>query len=503
VAGGGADIDIEGLRWRPARRRTPVLDGLDLHIPAGQRVIVVGPSGAGKSTLLRAIAGLLLAAGHGELSGRVEIAGRSVGDGTRTHTSVGLLLQDPQAGVVAETVGRDVAFGLENERVPREQIWPRVATALSQTGLAVELGHPTATLSGGEQQRVALAGSLVLGSRVTLLDEPTSMLDDEAAESVREAVRHDVASRGSTLVVVEHRLEGWLDFADRLVVMGRDGSVVADGPPREVLRHHAAGLAAQGVWVPGLGAPQPLAIDAALLEPFRPATATLVRADDVRVDLRAGLTGSRRTRTVLASVDACISAGRVLAVTGPSGAGKSTLVSVLAGLLRPTGGTVEAASELAVGVERRPWRWRSTDLVSRLSWVPQLPEHGVVARTVEDEVMASSRSCGRDQTWTRRRADGLLEILGLDHLRATSPYHLSGGEQRRLMVAASLAHGPSGVLFDEPTVGQDRLTWSAVVGVAASARSAGAGIAVASHDALATAALADETLRLQGGVRVA
>ena len=124
----------------------------------------------------------------------------------------------------------------------------------------------------------------------------------------------------------------------------------------------------------------------------------------------------------------------------------------------------------------------------------------MVAATVHDEVLAAGRSCGRSPSWAGRRADGLLEYLGLSHLRGASPYHLSGGEQRRLMVAAALAHGPNGVLLDEPTVGQDRLTWAAVVGAVAAARSAGCGVAVASHDALAASALCDDRLDLEHGL---
>jgi energy-coupling factor transport system ATP-binding protein len=189
-----------------------------------------------------------------------------------------------------------------------------------------------------------------------------------------------------------------------------------------------------------------------------------------------------------------------LAVTGASGAGKSTLVSVLAGLLKPTSGAVVAAEQLTVRSERRPWRWSSRDLAERFSWVPQTPEHGVVAATVDAELAAASAACGREPGEVRHRADGLLTSLGLAHLRSASPYHLSGGEQRRLMVAAALVHGPAGVMLDEPTLGQDRLTWAAVMGVLAASRAAGTGLAFASHDQPAVHALADAELRLERGV---
>jgi energy-coupling factor transporter ATP-binding protein EcfA2 len=152
---GGASVRVEGLTWRPLRRRTPVLKSLDLSLAAGERVLLAGPSGAGKSTLLRALAGVLGTESAGDLSGHVTVEGGS-------SPRVGFLQQEPLAGVVAETAGRDVAFGLENLAVPREQIHTRVADALSDVTFPHGPEHPVAALSGGELQRLMLAGALVL-----------------------------------------------------------------------------------------------------------------------------------------------------------------------------------------------------------------------------------------------------------------------------------------------------------------------------------------------------
>ncbi len=474
-----------------------MLRGLDLHIPAGQRVLLAGPSGSGKSTLLRALAGLLLTAADGDLSGLVLIGGVPVGE---SDDRPALLMQDPTAGIVAETVGRDVAFGLENLGVAQPDIWPRVAAALHSSAFPYPPGHSTSALSGGESQRLALAGSLVLASPVLLLDEPTSMLEPDAASDVQDAVRRHADALQATTVVVEHHLEPWLDFAERLVVLDADGTLVADGHPRTVLRERRDYLADAGVWVPGMPPPQLTPVPADLVAPWREGPPELVRADDVTLALRDRPRRAGSTPTVaLSDVDATVSSGQVLAVTGASGAGKSSLVSVLAGLRRPTGGTVLAAAELATRRGREPSRWGSRDLAARLAWVPQIAEQGMVGRTVGEEVLVAARACGRDLHEAGRRAAGLLEMFGLAPLAQASPFHLSGGEQRRLMVAAALVAGPYGLLLDEPTVGQDRRTWAAVLGAVSAARSAGAGVALATHDRPAVEAVADTTLQLVDG----
>lgn len=404
---------------------------------------------------------------------------------------------------MAETVGRDVAFGLENLGVPRDSIWSRVEEALTATGFPYPPDHPTSALSGGETQRLALAGGLVLGSRVLLLDEPTSMLDPAATAAVHRSIRQFAEDRHPTMIIVEHHLDPWLDFADRLVVLSRDGEMVADGTPHRVLAELGDSLLPEGVWVPGLPAPRLAIPPASLVAPWAAGPAELVRAEAVWLERTTWL--SRQSMPpvqALRGVDAVLRTGQALAVTGPSGAGKSSLVSLLAGLVAPTAGSVRAAPELATSRGREPRRWRSRDLAARLAWAPQSPEHGIVTGSVRDEVTVAARACGRDVAETDRRATGLLEFLGLSSVADASPYHLSGGEQRRLMVAAALVNGPYGLLLDEPTVGQDRLTWAAVTGALAGARSAGAGVALATHDLLAVDAVADETLILDDGVVV-
>ncbi len=475
-----------------------MLEDLDLQIAPGEKVLLAGPNGSGKSTLLRAIAGLLLTADVGDLSGRVSIDGSPPQE---RPGQVGLLLQDPSAAVVSDRVGRDVAFGLENVSVPRAQMPQRVRRALAAAQFPYDENRRTAALSAGETQRLALAGTLAMSPRVLLLDEPTSMLDEANAERVRRAVLEVCAERGTTLVVVEHRIDPWLDHVDRCVVLDRHGRPVADGPPREVMARHGEALAQQGIWVPGLPAPEPTMLSRDLVEPALSPERDqpLVRARGVGVRHRPAFVGAGRRASgapALSGVECDLLPGRTLALTGPSGAGKSTLLAVLAGLQRPDSGEAEMGGAAL-------WRLSSSELSRRLSWVPQLPEHALVRHRVLDELLVTSRALGRPAGAAEERAREVLDAFGLGALAAASVHQLSGGEQRRLVVAAALVHGPAGVLLDEPTVGQDRLTWAAVVGACASLVRAGAATAVATHDRDATALLvgrgAGDHLELRGG----
>lgn len=500
---GGAGVVVRGLSWTPLGRRTPILHDLSLRIDPGERVLLVGASGCGKSTLLRALAGVLVDIDPGELRGDVLVDGIPArgGDGR-----VGLLVQDPADARVAGRVGRDVAFGLENLAVPREKIAGRVADALESVGFPYGVDHLTAALSGGEAQRLALAGVLAMRPRVLLLDEPTSMLDDASAATVRSAVVQAVEASGSTLVVVEHQLEGWVDVVDRLVVLGPDGGVVADGPVALVLAQHGQRLVDAGVWVPGFADPAPLDVPEALVTPYagshRPGEVLLSGTDLGLVHkARLGLSVGRRRpapRVALGGVNARVVAGELLAVRGPSGAGKSSVVAVLAGLVAPSSGGVVACELLSGTAGPTPHRWSSPQLAERIGWVPQQAELSVVGSTVADSLLATARALGQDAGRSQTRARDLLELLGLGALAHRNPHQLSGGESRRLAMATALVHGPQVLALDEPTVGQDRHTWSAVSGLALASARAGVGVVLSTHDGV-VAEHGDRTMWLDAG----
>ncbi|TCK63448.1 ABC transporter ATP-binding protein [Curtobacterium sp. PhB136] len=526
-----ARIAFHDWGWRYADRDAWAVRGVDLVVEPGERVAIVGPSGAGKSTLLRAVAAVLPDEPDPEDDTAASAQGTVLVDGAAPECvrgRVGLVMQDPEAHTVMSRVGDDVAFGCENTGVPRGETWERVRSALDVVGLDLALDRSTTMLSGGQRQRLALAGVLAMRPGALVLDEPCANLDPAGVTQVHDAVEALLADTGATLLVVEHRIGTWLDLVDRLVLLEPGGGVVADGPPAEVLVAHGAALTAAGVWVPGTEpargsartpartpgrAGETPGSAAALTRAFRPLESAPGRAGEIPASAEAptpafrpldgggpldeggpreapdaallvaerlGTARGKRQR-VGSGIDLRVRAGRVLAITGPNGVGKSTLGLTLAGLLRPADGTLRATEALSTTTATTaPHAWSSRELAARIGTVFQDPEHQFVARTVREELAAGPRALGMPDT--DQRVDELLDAFGLRHLADANPFTLSGGEARRLAIGTVVATRPPVIVLDEPTSGQDRATWQAVVDRLGALADAGTAVVAVTHD---------------------
>ncbi|MBA2696189.1 MAG: ATP-binding cassette domain-containing protein, partial [Actinobacteria bacterium] len=504
-------VELDDLTVTFPRRAEPVLEAVSLRLAPGQQVVVLGASGSGKSTLLHAITGVIPHTVTASVTGEVVVAGTTTEATTVVHRSrhLGVLAQDPSAAVCLPHVEQELALPLENHATEPANIGPRIEATLGTVGAGHLRHRTTATLSGGESQRVALAAALVTEPEVLLLDEPTSMLDPAGVASVREALTSAIQRYRPAMVLIEHRLDEWAGVAGmaglpgRAVILGDDGTVLADGSTDVVLRDHAGILHAAGCWLPldaelyaltgaagGLEARVNTDLLHALADhpvPRRSGGAVLLSARGLAVgraastnknqgrDRRRAVPDAQTLCTLLADVDLTVHAGEVIALLGANGVGKSTLLLTLAGLLAPLEGTVEG---------------------SRPGLVFQNPEHQFIATTVREEIGHGLPAQTKQET-----VDAQLRRHRLIHLADQNPFRLSGGEKRRLSLAAMLAHDRPVLLIDEPTLGLDRRHAIGTTTTLRDVADRGDGVVLVSHDLRLVAGLADRVVILgDGGV---
>ncbi len=533
-----AVLQFNNWGYRHASRTHFAVRGLTLTVEAGQRVLLLGASGIGKSTILEGAAGLLggdntdvdtdCDAAHttrivtdaegGVTEGQVLVDGIPV---RQARGRIGLVLQDPDAQAIFQRLADNVAFGPENLNIPRDEIWQRVHDSLAAVGLeGVQLHRSTMHLSGGQMQRLALAGALAMRPGVLLLDEPTANLDPDGVTQIVNAVRDVVNAQHSTMVLVEHRAGPWIDMIDRVVVLGletddqqkvrvtqqglaedvdrsgfRRTVVVADGTPDEVFNDSSLDFAELGIWLPDRyqrPGDQIVRIHASTEPDSDPAVGTgeaILSTQDLSI--------GRNGVAIAKQIDIDFAPGQITALVGANGAGKSTLSLTLAGLLEPVAGQVVAASSLVCGANgSSPIGWKSTDLASRISYVFQNPEHQFARGSVLEEVMLGPLRTGCSEVEAERRARELLTRFSLIQYARQNPYTLSGGEKRRLTVAASLAAAPRVLILDEPTFGQDRRTWMQMVRLIHGLRGDGVSIIVVTHDRDLVTALGARVIEL-------
>ena len=522
----GARIELNNFSWHHPGRPEPVISGLNLTINPGEKVLLLGTSGAGKSTLLHAIAGVLHDDDGESAGGTITINGKEPAEARGT---AGMMQQDPESSIVMATVGNDVAFGPENLRVPREEIWDRVTEALTAVGLNhLPLDHPSSALSGGQKQRLGLAGILSMHPGAMILDEPTANLDPSGVQEVRDSILTAAEATGATLLVVEHRVSIWAPHMDRIIVLGEGGTITHDGAPDTVLTEARQELIDAGVWVPNYvpRAPQSDSDSEHGEALLRAENLSITRAQPTPKQRRARRRTIKRLGDTPApapidlpvlrsGINLTLHAGEHLSVLGPNGAGKSTLALTLAGLLTAPDGTLTATDALRNydgergsnhGGERAHWdipTWTPAQMLSRIGYVFQEPEYQFIRGTVREELelgprrLAALNRVPLDEDELAARTDELATRLRLTHLLDANPFTLSGGEKRRLSVASALATAPKILILDEPTFGQDARTWAELVDLIRELLAGGTAVISITHDEDYTAALGGNHITLE------
>lgn len=479
----------------------PALRGVDLTVEEGELCLVVGRTGAGKSTLLGVMSGLVPHFTGGVLHGRVRVAGRD----TSTHPPreladvVGVVGQDPLAGFVTDTVEEELAYGMEQLAVPPGVMRKRVEETLDLLGLAGLRDRPLRTLSGGEQQRVAIGSVLAAHPRVLVLDEPTSALDPGAAEEVLAAMTRLVHDLGVTVVAAEHRLERVVQYADLLVHVNRDGSVAA-GDPATMLESSevAPPVVELGRW--SRWRPLPLSVRdarrhaaplrAALADAPAPARAQ-ARGGEVALAGRAVRVRYGQVAAVR-DVDVELRAREVVALMGRNGSGKSSLLWALQGSGPRHGGSVDVH-------DADPARLSAARARALVGLVPQVPSDLLYLETVAAE-------CGqadRESAATPGATSALLDRLAPGIDRDTHPRDLSEGGRLSLVLAIQLVAAPAVLLLDEPTRGLDYPGKRQLAAILSDLARDGTAVVVATHDVEFVARTAHRVTVLAGGEIVA
>jgi energy-coupling factor transporter ATP-binding protein EcfA2 len=392
-----------------------------------------------------------------------------------------LLFQDPDRQLVMDRAEDDVAFGLENRGWPRDEMRARVPQVLADVGLAGFERRRPSRLSGGEQQRLALAGVLAPRPGLLVLDEPTANLDPEGAATLMARIEEIRDARSATIVLVEHNVELAWRLADRVLALGPDGAAIALASPDQILANHAAAIRAAGAWLPGDALPRlPGIVEAAggeVSETSKP----IVTVDRV-------FFGYDPRQPVVVDASLQIEAGERLALVGRNGSGKSTLGQLLVGLLRPASGTVRLEGS-------DPARLPAPELARRAGYAFQDPERQFLASSVAGEVQLGLRPgelAGVGELMARLR-------LPLAAFGSRSPYGLSGGEQRRLSLACILTRRPAVLVMDEPTFGQDRHGQEAILDIVRERVDAGTAVVAATHDLRFVAAFARRVVTMDAG----
>jgi energy-coupling factor transport system ATP-binding protein len=443
-----APLVVEELTFRYRSRPEPALLQVSLSLERGELLLIAGASGCGKTTLIRCINGLIPRSYKGDLQGRILLQGQDPGSLSLARVSqiVGTVLQDPERQILGSRVASEVAFGLENLGLPREEIRQRVEESLQRLDISNLRDRETFLLSGGEKQKVALAGVLTMRPGILLLDEPLASLDPASAQEALALFRR-LADEGISVVLVEHRVEDALAIHPDRVAFMQDGRIAYLGTP--------AGLMAV-VDYRAVKLPAPVVIQRAAKDPppsFAPAVAPDGRAPLVQFE-DVAFAYSRDSPEVIHGIDLTVRRGDILALLGPNGAGKTTLVKHAIGLLKPQRGRVL--------VEGRDTKTISVAQIAHtLGYVFQSPSHMLFAPSVREELSFGPQNLGVKKADLEVAVDRAIETVNLQGLEDYSPLALSFGQQKRVSIAAVLAMGSKILVMDEPTAGQDYANYMA------------------------------------------
>jgi len=485
-------FEIKNLTYYYPETEQPALHNINIAVEEGEFLLVTGGSGSGKSSLARALAGLIPGFHGGRIGGTVYYKKKDIQSINRRDLAreVGIVFQDPEKQLVMTGVEAEVAFGLENIGLPQAEMFRRVAEVMSFLGLTSLKEEFTATLSGGQKQKLALASVLAMQPQALILDEPTSQLDPAAAEEFLNLIKRLNEEMHLTIILVEQRLDRCFHLADRVVVM-ENGEILHDGPPGET----AAWQVKNGLpFVPPVAAlfaragypVVPLTVkegrrllkgntgnsNKAAIAAVQQEQAVPSNEERPAIEVKNLWFAYPNGREALRGINLSVNTGELLAVLGENAAGKTTLLKHLAGLLKPDRGKVAV-----MGCDTR--QATPTQMARTVGYLSQNPNDYLFQDTVAEELRFTLDNLGLPD---EGRAGRLLERLGLARCRQTNPRDLSSGERQRVALASVMVAGPRILLLDEPTRGLDYGLKAALGNLLREIAEGGTAVILVTHD---------------------
>lgn len=490
-------ISFRNFSFQYRVQKRPTLHDINLEIMPGERILIAGASGSGKSTLGSCINGLIPFSFPGEVKGSLNVDGVNAPQAGIFELSahVGTVLQDPDGQFIGLTVGEDVAFALENDCMPQDEMKATVARAAQMVGVESHLAYAPHELSGGQKQRVSLAGVMVDQVKILLFDEPLANLDPATGKQAIELIDEIQKKTDTTVIIIEHRLEDVLwRSVDRIVLM-HEGRIVADMHPDDLL---STGLLRTH------GIREPLYVTALRyagvdirteIHPAQAKTLLLDAADKDKVrswftrmpvrghrggqkpllevkGLGFGYTPEQKT---LHDVSFTIHKGEMISIVGRNGAGKSTLSKLICGFETPDAGEMRFD-----GQDMADWSIR--ERASHIGYVMQNPNQMISKTMIFDEVALGIQRRGYTSEQIKEKVEHALRICGLYPFRNWPISALSFGQKKRVTIASVLVMGPEMIILDEPTAGQDYRHYTEIMEFLRSLNDQGVTVVMITHD---------------------
>jgi energy-coupling factor transport system ATP-binding protein len=477
-----SQISVNNLSWQYDGRSKNAISNISFKIEKGEFILILGSSGSGKSTLALCLNGLIPQEMPGKFSGEVRIEGLLTNKTSLSQLTqkVGVIFQDPESQIAMLKVEDDVAFGLENRITPLDEMNIRVKESLKSVGLLENKDDITSNLSGGMKQKLSLASMLASLPDILIFDEPTSNLDPKSSQDLYDLMHQFKKLEKYTILIIEHKLDGLMDIVDRVLLLNPNGTLLADGNPRDVLKKHISKIKEYGIWIPtvfwtGMKIKDkykeqdiqieqlPLTIDEAV-NTFKPFIKSYSSKKEKKIrnkkikkreykkvnqlEIKNLSFAYTDEKYILKNISFSVDKGDFLAIVGPNGSGKTTLSKILIGILKATSGTAFLNGKDILSID-------PIEISKKMGFVFQNPEHQFLSDTVFNEVALALRLTNKPEDFIEKRVNDILKQFELIEFKEKNPFSLSQGQKRRLSVATMLLWDQDILIFDEPTFGQD------------------------------------------------